>query len=786
MFVRRITKPLIFGLMFFLLSFSIYFLISNQSIYAATQNTQISTTQNSINLATSSSIVLSPDMVVSSDVNITSASVVVNNLPSDATITYTAVSGITVSYNSSKGVYTLTGSTTAANYQALFRSFTLHSGSTYRDNISLSFTINTGVGNATYFDVTGHYYEYISYYTYWANAKANAETRYFNERQGYLVTITSALENEFVAQKLSSNGWIGASDETFEGLWKWVTGPEAGQTLSSTYQNWATGEPNNSNNEDYAQFYVGTKNWNDLGSSSTQPGYIIEYGGLATDQVLGDYEETITVNIKQSYTLKFLDYNGISLFNNQYIYGDSLSNVNQPTPSDVNGYSFVGWNQALPSTMPNYNVTILPNYQAITYHITYDLNEGVESNNLTTYTIEDPTIYLNDPSKEGYSFIGWTNQNGDWVSYIPTGSYGDLVLTAHYQPISYDMNFESNGGSDVSTITLGYELNVNRPLDPIKEGYTFDGWYSDQSLKNPYTFTTMPLGGITLYAKWTVNQYTISFNSNGGSTIDSITLDYGDLVITPENPSREGYTFNGWDQAIPLTMPAEDLVITPSYSINSYSITFESNGGSLVDDITSFYMMNVNPPFDPTKEGYTFGGWYSDSLLQNAYTFTTMPLDGITLHARWLTNTYTITFDTNGGTEIDQMQISYGESIVLPEDPSRDGYTFAGWDQAIPLTMPAEDLVLAAIFNINSYSITFESNGGSLVDDMTTNYMMSINPPHDPTKDGYRFGGWYSDQSLQNAYIFTTMPLDGLTLYAKWDVITYHINMNLMVVSIVY
>jgi hypothetical protein len=215
------------------------------------------------------------------------------------------VSGISVSYLSSKGLYTFTGNAPASSYQTLFRSFRLTTGATARTNVTLSFTINTGSGNASFFSETGHYYEFVTYSGNWSQARTHASNRFFNERQGYLATITSAEENDFIAQKVSSNGWIGASDAESEGTWKWVTGPETGTTfwqgasngvrVSNMYANWNSSEPNNSG--DYAEFIASSKGWNDLSGATTRSGYIVEYGGLSTDNVLGDYDETVVLNI---------------------------------------------------------------------------------------------------------------------------------------------------------------------------------------------------------------------------------------------------------------------------------------------------------------------------------------------------------------------------------------------------------------------------------------------------------------------------------------------------------
>ena len=133
---------------------------------------------------------------------------------------------------------------------------------------------------------------------------------------------------------------------------------------------------------------------------------------------------------------------------------------------------------------------------------------------------------------------------------------------------------------------------------------------------------------ITLYAKWAANTYTITFDTAGGSEIAPITQDYGTAITVPADPTREGYTFIGWDKEIPTTMPAENMTVTAQWEINRYTITFDTAGGSEITPITQDYGTAITAPADPTREGYTFMGWDREIP-------TTMPAENITLKARW-------------------------------------------------------------------------------------------------------------------------------------------------------
>jgi uncharacterized repeat protein (TIGR02543 family) len=168
------------------------------------------------------------------------------------------------------------------------------------------------------------------------------------------------------------------------------------------------------------------------------------------------------------------------------------------------------------------------------------------------------------------------------------------------------------------------------------------GWYRDETFNTGYSFTTMPAESPTLYAKWSINQYQINFMINGGQTMNPQLVSYNQ-TITLSNPTKTGYTFVGWFQdsglSEPFTltqMPANDVTVYAKWSINAYTISFQSNGGTSVNNITQDYGTSVSAPTPPTKTGYTFMGWYRDEAFNTGYSFTTMPAESPTLYAKWI------------------------------------------------------------------------------------------------------------------------------------------------------
>ena len=166
--------------------------------------------------------------------------------------------------------------------------------------------------------------------------------------------------------------------------------------------------------------------------------------------------------------------------------------------------------------------------------------------------------------------------------------------------------------------------------DMTYTGHTFKGWYDNENLTgSPVTaIGNTETGNKEYWAKWEINQYTVTVKPENGKADITITQDYGTAITAPADPTREGYQFNGWDKAFPTTMPAENLTITAKWKVNSYTITFDTTGGSEIAPITQDYGTAIVAPADPTREGYTFIGWDMEIP-------TTMPAENITLKARW-------------------------------------------------------------------------------------------------------------------------------------------------------
>ena len=413
------------------------------------------------------------------------------------------------------------------------------------------------------------------------------------------------------------------------------------------------------------------------------------------------------------------------------------------------GYTQVGWSTVDGGEKvydfkdiytKNEALTLYPVWNTNKYTIAFDTNGGSEIAPITQDYGTEITA-PDKPTRKGYTFKGWDKA-------IPeTMPAENITVKAQWEINQYTITFDTNGGSEIAPITQDYGTEITAPDNPTRKGYTFKGW--DKEIPE-----TMPVENITVKAQWEINQYTITFDTNGGSEIAPITQDYGTEITAPDNPTRKGYTFKGWDKEIPETMPAENMTVKAQWKINQYKITFDTNGGSEIAPITQDYGTEITTPDNPTRKGYTFKGW--DKEIPK-----TMLAENITVKAQWEINQYTITFDTNGGSEIAPITQDYGTEITAPDNPTRKGYTFKGWDKEIPKTMPAENITVKAQWEINQYTITFDTNGGSEIAPITQDYGTKITAPDNPTRKGYTFKGW--DKEIPE-----TMPAENITITARW------------------
>ena len=380
----------------------------------------------------------------------------------------------------------------------------------------------------------------------------------------------------------------------------------------------------------------------------------------------------------------------------------------------------------------------------------------------------------------------------------------------------YTVTFDSNGGTEVKSQKIESGKKATEPeTNPTKEGYGFAGWYNGETV---FDFDTAIKADITLKAKWTLNTYTISFNTNGGNpaSIDFQVIEYGNTATKPADPTKtateaETYTFAGWftstDNGTTLSDTAFDFNTAITSDIKlfakwtekavTHTVSFNTNGGTP----TSITSQNIDHgklatrPANPTKtateaETYTFAGWYiSTENGETTFDFNTPITKDITLYAKWTATvvTHTVSFNTKGGNpaNIDSQTIEYGNKVSKPADPTKtatetETYTFAGWYISTDNgetefdfeTEIKKDITIYAKWNSKPlYKVSYTTEYGTTPSTITVeeNSILTDNQlPKLSYYDGYTFNGWYDDntEALPKKYMVTK----NVTLTAKWDV----------------
>ncbi len=230
-------------------------------------------------------------------------------------------------------------------------------------------------------------------------------------------------------------------------------------------------------------------------------------------------------------------------------------------------------------------------------------------------------------------------------------------------------------------------------------------------------------------------------------------------------------------------------------TVAQYTVTFNTNGGSAIAAVKIESGKNVTKPNNPTKKGYTFAGWYTDSGLKNTFDFNSKITADITLYAKWTAvsaggggggssgggssdgNTatyYTVTFNTNGGSTVSSQSVKKGSSATNPGEPTKDGYKFQGWYKDSDLsslynfsTSISKDTTIYAKWT-KVYTVTFDTGEGPSVDPVVVETGKAVNEPEHGKWDGYYFIGWYRDSDFISPYKFTSIVTSDITLYAKW------------------
>ena len=511
-------------------------------------------------------------------------------------------------------------------------------------------------------------------------------------------------------------------------------------------------------------------------SAITSAGITVSYG---YNSGAGAYR-TVTVSGNASAVISAGDYT----FTNDY----------------VSGYQSTRWmvltNNGVDQQVKNF-ITITVHAEPHIYALTYDTRGGTFSSEPQTVFTEGTVVTLaTNITKEGYTFNAWMNAG---VSYVQLTMNSDKYVYADWTPNTYTISFDVNGGDlpNPSPITVTFGQPYGTLPSATRAGYTLEGWYTLGNVKITAETVVDTTINYTLYAHWTGNDYTVTFDANGGTTpTASKTVKTGTTYGTLPTPTRAGHTFVGW-----FTQPSSGTAITSEttstlthnqtlyahWTVNDYTVTFNANGGTTPEDSREVtYGQTYGELPIPTRTGYDFLGWFTaqngGNQIVGVMVVTTT--SNQTLWAHWAVSEYTMTFvaGTGGTVSTNELTVAHfttysvnNRTLVFSDlqgctATASSGYTFAGWSPSSGTVTGA--ITFTASFTANTYTVSFNANGGTTpTASKTVTYGQAYDTLPTPTWTGHTFTGWYTAQNsgTQVTSATTVTTAGNHTLWAHWD-----------------
>ncbi len=345
-----------------------------------------------------------------------------------------------------------------------------------------------------------------------------------------------------------------------------------------------------------------------------------------------------------------------------------------------------------------------------------------ESNQLQWVRFNSPLMLeTNTFINQGSTFDGWY-KDLSWVTQWDGNVTQPIRIYGKGNVVQYTLTFETNNGTNIDEqkIVAGEKAVV--PVTPVKTGYLFAGWYKDEEFNTPWGFTTnVIIENTTLYAKWSKRIYDVQYHTDRESFLTH--AQYEDKLKEPVTPTRVGYTFVGWYKEREFKTPwnfatdvvTEDIILYAKWTANEYTVNFHTNGGTAISPVTVMYDKLLNEPVKQTKAGHIFAGWYKDEEFKTPWNFATDRVtEDVTLYAKWeLAQTkYTLDFNTSGGSTVPSQRIIGYTTATKPANPTKSGYTFAGWYKDVNFAEPWDFNTDVLTANITLYAKWLE-NGSS-------------------------------------------------------------------------
>ena len=428
------------------------------------------------------------------------------------------------------------------------------------------------------------------------------------------------------------------------------------------------------------------------------------------------------------------------------------------------------------------------------HKVSFDLNGGEGNIPASQKVFENQFAEKPDyaEKKGDLIFDGWT-LNGEPFSF-KTPITEPVELVASWRKARYTIKFDPNGGEGtMSDQDLIVDEEQQLPANQFtRKGYDFDGWnkesdgggdsYSDKEAVN--NLSTTEGAQVKLYAQWNPITYTVTFDSKDGSQVSDkeYTIEKG--IDSFETPTRTGYTFDGWydgEDKVTTIGKGEtgNRTLEAKWKLETYKVTFNSKGGTQVSNKEYTVEQGIDSFETPTREHYVFEGWYDgEKKVEKIDKGETGNRD---LSAKWTAKVYKVTFDSKNGSQVSDKEYTIEKGIEKFETPTRTGYTFDGWYDGEEKVTEIKDgetgnRTLEAKWKLETYTVIFDSNNGSVISPMTYTIEQGIDTFETPTRTGYTFEGWYDGQTKVES--IPNGETGNRSLEAKWKIETYTVTFD--------
>ena len=460
---------------------------------------------------------------------------------------------------------------------------------------------------------------------------------------------------------------------------------------------------------------------------------------------------------------------------------DPIEDLSKITIDELNEYASKNseWNKWLLNT----------NNYAVTFKV----------NDYKGFTLSSQVVLLPDlAGSDNRVFNGWFTDSGCSIPFTSNEVSDATALYGLYE-VAVTVAFNGNGGTpSQKTKSVVFNKKYGTLPEGTRTGYRFAGWFTEEEEGQGERITEETIVSIgsdhTLYAHWTINNYTITFVFNNGTDHMMKSFNYNETIVYPEDVVKEGYTFNGWSPK-PRRMPAYNLIISTQFKPNEYNVTFNPTGGypEIPEKIVTYDCAYEDLPV-PQRNGYYFVGWFTEGNPNEITESSIVKVAGNhVLYAKWTNQSYFVEFEGNNGTpSLASMKVYYDSKYGALPTAERTGYTFVGWftDKTGSVQITNNDTVdiienetFYAHWYPNNYTVSLIGNGGFVGDRAES----TINVTYDsdyrglpyPVRTGHTFLGWYTDTDTKvqsNAVVKITS--DEHSFFAHWEANNYTVSFD--------